>query len=218
LIIVYLDISHRLYHINTVVKEFGLNVFIVSYRGYGKSSGVPDESGMQIDAQTALNYLLNDCVGINTKKIFCFGRSLGGAIAIDLALRNQSSLCGLMVENTFASIPSMIDSLFKILSFYRYLSKNNWNSIDKIKHFNKDFPILFLSGLEDELVPHKQMLELYELSSSEHKTIKIYKDGRHNTTFLSDGYNEDVIAWLKLEGIISSHLSKEEQSLGFSFT
>jgi pimeloyl-ACP methyl ester carboxylesterase len=36
-------------------------------------------------------------------RIFAFGRSLGGAVAIWLAHRNPGRLAGLIIENTFAS-------------------------------------------------------------------------------------------------------------------
>lgn len=177
-----------------------MNVFIVEYRGYGKSTGSPDEIGLQNDAQASLDYLIKR-KDIDKNKIVCFGRSLGGAVAIDLTIRNQSLISGLMIENTFTTIPSMITKLMPFLFYFKYLSKNQWNSIDKIKHISKDKPVLFLCGFRDELVPHSMMLELYENCPSLRKTIKIYKDGCHNSTWACEGYNDDINSWLKNENI-----------------
>eukprot|EP00484_Ammonia_sp_Unknown_P019921 CAMPEP_0197028592 /NCGR_PEP_ID=MMETSP1384-20130603/8243_1 /TAXON_ID=29189 /ORGANISM="Ammonia sp." /LENGTH=290 /DNA_ID=CAMNT_0042457613 /DNA_START=409 /DNA_END=1281 /DNA_ORIENTATION=- len=59
---------------------------MVDYRGYGNSEGVPTEKGLAYDAESILAHLLqrND---INLRKVYLFGRSLGGAVAIDLAYR-----------------------------------------------------------------------------------------------------------------------------------
>ena len=40
--------------------------------------------GLRLDAQAAMEYLLR-CQDIDRRKIVLFGRSLGGAVAIDLA-------------------------------------------------------------------------------------------------------------------------------------
>ena len=68
--------------------EAGYNVFILSYRGYSNSQGKPSEQGLKFDSQAAFDYLLN-CDKINSQQIIVFGRSLGGAVAIDLVSKNQ---------------------------------------------------------------------------------------------------------------------------------
>lgn len=56
------------------------NVFAVEYRGYGKSEGVPSESGFYLDAQAAFDYLVAT-KRIAPQKIISFGQSLGTAVA-----------------------------------------------------------------------------------------------------------------------------------------
>lgn len=99
-------------HIRSLVFKCNYNVLIVSYRGYGKSSGSPTESGLKIDAQAALDYLVNERADIDNKKILVFGSSLGGAVAIDLAFSNQSKIWALVVENTFTCIPDLVRRRF----------------------------------------------------------------------------------------------------------
>ena len=80
------NIGHRLLNVQGLYSSIGCNVALLEYRGYGRSEGTPSEEGLCMDAQAALDFLLtrND---INTEKIVVFGRSLGGAVAIDLATR-----------------------------------------------------------------------------------------------------------------------------------
>jgi len=63
--------------------EMECNILIVGYRGYGHSQGQPTEEGLELDAEAIFQWAI-ECKDINKKKIFVFGRSLGGAVAIQL--------------------------------------------------------------------------------------------------------------------------------------
>jgi len=80
------NIGYRLPSAYFMFRELRANIVMVDYRGYGNSEGVPTEKGLSYDAESVLAHLLerND---INLDKVFLFGRSLGGAVAIDLAWR-----------------------------------------------------------------------------------------------------------------------------------
>ena len=80
------NIGHRLVNVQGLYTSIGCNVALLEYRGYGRSEGTPSEEGLCMDAQAALDFLLTR-TDINTEKILVFGRSLGGAVAIDLATR-----------------------------------------------------------------------------------------------------------------------------------
>jgi len=70
-----------------------MNTLLCSYRGYGPNLGSPTEKGLKIDAETVLEFVENVTeVEFDQSRIFLFGRSLGGAIAIDLASKNQSKV------------------------------------------------------------------------------------------------------------------------------
>ena len=103
------NIGHRVPIAKVIEENAACNVFMLEYRGYGLSSGEPDETGLLIDAQTALDYIRqhND-----TKKddIIVYGQSLGGAVAIHLVARNQaaSDIKGLILENTFTTMRKLI--------------------------------------------------------------------------------------------------------------
>ena len=92
-----------------IEQSLGCNVLMLEYRGYGLSTGNPDEKGLQIDAQAGLDWIRNndECKG---SKIVVYGQSLGGAVGIHLVSRNQQSddIAALILENTFLSIRKMI--------------------------------------------------------------------------------------------------------------
>eukprot|EP01047_Picozoa_sp_COSAG01_P063891 COSAG01_NODE_8360_length_2817_cov_3.679176_1_plen_300_part_00 len=125
-------IAERLPNTDGLVKQCGCNVLMVEYRGYGTSEGTPSEPGLVADAQGALD-ALRERSDVDTGKIYVFGRSLGGAVAIKLAHDNPGVLRGVIVENTFTSINSMAMALFPFLQIIpadlcERLLENHWHS------------------------------------------------------------------------------------------
>ena len=103
------NINHRLPIAKVLADSIRLNVLMLEYRGYGLSTGTPDEKGLNIDAKTGLDWIRNNEETRNTS-IVIYGQSLGGAVAVQLCARNQSAgdITGLILENTFLSIRKMI--------------------------------------------------------------------------------------------------------------
>ncbi|KAJ7200662.1 alpha/beta-hydrolase [Mycena haematopus] len=168
------------------------NVLILSYRGYGDSEGIPSEGGLRLDAQAALDYVKSDSELSATPTIL-FGTSLGGAVAIDLASRNPSSIGALIVENTFTSLPNVVHD-WPIIGIFSFLCFQRWNSASKLPRVPTTTPILMLSGTRDEVVPKKHMEALWEIArkrgdgTAERDTFVTLADGRHANTFTCTGY------------------------------
>jgi pimeloyl-ACP methyl ester carboxylesterase len=79
------NIGHRLIIAHYMYTYCACNIFLVDYRGYGMSEGVPSEKGFYLDAECALNHLLNRN-DIDKTKIIAFGQSIGGAVVIDVVI------------------------------------------------------------------------------------------------------------------------------------
>lgn len=179
------NLSHRLENLKLMVEKLSINVFIVSYRGYGSSTGEPTEEGLKLDAEAALSYLKSR-PDVDPNQIVVFGRSLGGAVAISLAQRFGHELLGLVVENSFTSVGDMMDKIFPALTYFKSLCTNPWTSVETIR--NVTIPTLFLSGSMDELVPSWMMNELFEKSGSPSKLLKRFQFGQHMDTWQQEGY------------------------------
>ena len=54
------DMASRLGHVKALQGALDCNVFLCSYRGYGKSTGTPDEDGLKEDAQAESSPDLKD--------------------------------------------------------------------------------------------------------------------------------------------------------------
>lgn len=117
------NIGHRIPIAKVLGEDLGYNVMMLEYRGYGLSTGTPDEEGLAIDAQTGLDYIRQRAETKSTK-IVVYGQSLGGAVAIRLVARNQrdEDIAGLILENTFTSIRKLIPRYVR--SKYRVYTRN----------------------------------------------------------------------------------------------
>jgi abhydrolase domain-containing protein 13 len=171
--------GHRLPIARMFYENFKANVFIFSYRGYGKSDlDWTSESGIKIDAQTALEYL-RTLDSIDKSKIVAFGQSIGAAVAIDLVAKNEGLFKALIVENTFLSIPKLIPHVMPALNRVSFLCTEIWNSEERIKGIER-LPVLFLGSEKDELVPPAHFKQLYGTISSKDKKFAGIPKATHN--------------------------------------
>ncbi|KAJ7455128.1 Alpha/Beta hydrolase protein [Mycena latifolia] len=177
------------------------NVLIVSYRGYGDSEGIPSEKGLRLDAQAALDYVAADSE-LSTTPIILYGTSLGGAVAIDLASRNPSRITALIVENTFESLPRVVQGWPGIIGRFSFLCSHKWNSAAKVPLIPPTTPILMLSGTHDRIVPKMHMDTLWEIArkrgggSAQNDRFEAFPHGSHGGTFTCDGYWDKVGSFL----------------------
>ncbi|CAG8786146.1 10313_t:CDS:2, partial [Dentiscutata erythropus] len=181
------NMGHRLPIAQKFYKNFKCNVMLVSYRGYGKSDGSPSENGLRLDAQAALDYIKQDSI-LKDTKLIVYGQSLGGAVALDLTSRNESKIDALIIENTFLSIPKVIPHIAPKLRYLTFLCSEIWPSESYITKL-QTIPILFLSGLKDEVVPPQHMKILYDLANtSGGKMFQEIENGSHYDTVSQSDY------------------------------
>lgn len=184
------NIGHRLPNVKGMFQHLQANIFLLQYRGYGLSEGTPSEAGIYKDAQAALNYL-HTRQDIDRARIIVFGRSLGGAVAVDLACRsnNSDNIYCVLLENSFTSIPDMAKQIipWKGLAYLPLcFHKNKFQSKKKISKVR--CPVVFISGLSDQLVPPSMMLDLYTQCSSQRKLLLQIPNGDHNATWTKPQY------------------------------
>ncbi len=103
------NIGYRVPIALRLVEDLGCHVLMLEYRGYGASTGTPDERGLLIDGLTALDYM-HSRPDLRDARIVVYGQSLGGALGIQLVAGNQADgrIAGLILENTFTSIRKLI--------------------------------------------------------------------------------------------------------------
>jgi len=165
------DIGDRIDSIKTF-HDLGMNVFIFDYRGYGDSSGRPTEQGTYLDGMAAWNHLVEE-KGVAAGDIVLFGRSLGAAVAAWLAVEVEPA--ALVTESAFTSAPDMAASMFPFLPV-KWLCRFKYNTLERIGRAG--CPVLVVHSREDEMIPFKHALRLFEAASEPKKLLETL--GGHN--------------------------------------
>lgn len=193
------NLSDRAGNVYDWQHALGVDMFILDYRGYGRSEGEPSEAGLYLDSRAAYRWLVKDR-GIDPQRIFLLGRSLGGAVALELGLEVEHS--GMMLEATFTSIPDVAKRLYPWLPVHQ-LIRTRFSSIERIPRYRR--PILITHGTKDTLVPIAHARELYG-AANEPKRIFEVEGADHNDctqvggssyfsvirNFLHDAYQSQV--------------------------
>ncbi|MFA5101058.1 MAG: alpha/beta hydrolase [Candidatus Omnitrophota bacterium] len=148
------NISHRVEKLE-MLNKLGLSVFIIDYRGYGRSTGRPTETGLYRDAQAAYQYL-RFARGTTPKQIIIYGESLGSAVAVELA--GKVPCAGLVLEGAFSGFRDMAAIRYPYIP--RALVSDSFNSLAKINSVKS--PVLFIHAVSDEVVPLGQAVKLYD--------------------------------------------------------
>jgi len=149
------NISHRgdsLY----IFHKLKLNTLIIDYPGYGSSQGQPTEENLYRSALSAWKYLVHN-KKIKPQNIIIFGRSLGGAVAVDLA--SQVKAGGLILESTFSSARDVADIAFSGLAKFIYL-RYSFDSLNKIQKVTS--PVLIIHSPDDTLIKLKRRKFFYK--------------------------------------------------------
>lgn len=191
------NVGHRLPIGKVLSESLGCEVLMLEYRGYGFSTGTPDERGLAIDAQTALDYIRGRD-DLRDTKLVIYGQSLGGAVAIKLVADNQKEhdIAGVILENTFTSIRKLIPTAFPPAKYIARLCHQLWLSDETLPKITASIPFLFLSGEKDEIVPAHMMKTLYECCRVDRKTWKAFSSGHHNDTVAEPGYFDAIWTFL----------------------
>jgi uncharacterized protein len=165
------NIGDRVLHAE-LLTAVGFDVLMFDYRGYGRSTGKPDEEGTYRDARAAREALLGQ-PGVDPDRVFYLGESLGGAVAVELASAYPPA--GLLLLSAFTSVREMAKVHYKVLP--GPLVPDVYNNADRIGELH--VPLLVIHGDRDDIVPVEQGRALYEAAPGP-KQIRVVEGAGHN--------------------------------------
>lgn len=154
-----------------VFTRYGYDLFVVDYRGYGKSTGkIRREQDLHDDAAAAYAYLRQFYA---EDEIVVYGRSLGSGIAAKVAQQNRPRL--LILETPYYSLLDVVKQFVPLLpnGLLKYQIKT-YEWLPDVK-----CPVYLFHGTKDELIPYRSSLRLLPLIETEHELITI-EGGQHN--------------------------------------
>lgn len=187
------NIGHRVLHAE-LLTDAGFDVFVFDYRGFGRSEGAPSEVGTHRDARAALRATLQR-PGVRPDRIVYLGVSLGGAVALALAV--ESPPRGLVLQSTFTSVRDVAAIHYSVIP--RVVVPDAYPSRERIGALRS--PLLVLHGDSDRVIPLSHGKALLA-AAPEPKRLRVFPGLGHDDLIAEAGAEwADVIAeWMRALG------------------
>jgi hypothetical protein len=179
------NVSHRLDRAKLFAERLGVDLFLVDYRGYGRSEGRPSEPGIYRDGLAIYDAALER--GFPPERIILMGESLGCAVAIEVALARPCAAVAL--ETPFLSVPALARRHYPFVP--AFLVRSKFDAESKIGGLA--VPKLILAAEHDEIAPLSHARRLFELAAPP-KDLYVIPGAGHNDTYAVGG-GPYLFAW-----------------------
>jgi fermentation-respiration switch protein FrsA (DUF1100 family) len=177
----------------------GLSVLLFDYRGYGGNPGRLSESGLAMDARAARRFL-DSRPEVDPARVVYLGESLGGAVAVGLAVDHPPA--ALVLRSPFTSLVDAARVHYPWLPV-RWLLSDHYPSIERIGRVG--CPVLVVAGDSDRIVPESQSRRLFEAAAGPKRYVTV-AGADHNHPGLAAGQPllDSLERFLREHGILES--------------
>jgi pimeloyl-ACP methyl ester carboxylesterase len=153
----------------------GVSWLLMDYRGYGQSAGAPSEKALVADAISLYDHAVR-LPGVDPKRVYAFGRSLGSGVAVALAA--ERPLAGVILATPFDSLAAVAKRYYWYLPV-DLLLKHRFDSIALAPNLKQ--PLLCLISARDEVIPPVHGERLFDAWGGAKRKVVLAEAG-HNTT------------------------------------
>ena len=165
------------------IPDCEFNLFVFDYRGFGKSQGTPDPKGIFEDAVAAIDYVRNR-TDIATDRLFVFGQSLGGMLAIASAAASPKGIRAVLAEAPAHSysmwmndrLPGAGDILDDTFTASAHVARL------------APIPLLLLHGTQDRVVTYSHSVRLMTETNGPADLVSI--DNGEHVDAMTDRYGD----------------------------
>jgi fermentation-respiration switch protein FrsA (DUF1100 family) len=193
------NVGDRVLHA-ALLTAAGFDVLLFDYRGYGRSSGRPSEQGTYRDARAALRCLLEQ-PEVDPARLLYLGESLGGAVALELALERPPA--GLVLLSAFTGVRELGRLHYPFVP--AALLPDAYPTLRRVQELHA--PLLVLHGDRDEIVPLSQGRALFGAAPGP-KRMHVFPGLGHNDLVPLAGaeFPRVIASWVSgLQGPPAAH-------------
>lgn len=182
------NIYHRLHWANSVHKRFGCGIVLLDYRGFGGSSGQISESGLILDANAGVDWIVK--ISKSSCIIALHLESIGSAVALNVSANvcKRSEVKGSVVEGGLCSCLELAQELIPFFPV-RYILKDKWTGVrEAASQLSHSSYFMSLHGAIDDIVPLRHGRGLFGSVASGYKIFRCFPRGGHNDLISHPGY------------------------------
>jgi pimeloyl-ACP methyl ester carboxylesterase len=164
------------------LADMGFNVLGVDYRGFGKSSGRPSESGIYKDGRAALKYLVKE-QGFKMQRIVLMGVSIGSCVALEIA--RDEPVGAVVLVTPLTSGKAVVEAGGH--HFLAWFAGDVFDNLSRIGRIRS--PLLIIAGSADQTTPAEMGRQLYA-KATRPKQLVVIPGAHHNdiASFAPDVY------------------------------
>ncbi len=166
-----------------IYRSLGLNLMVVDYRGYGRSTGIPTVAAMMADCHQILTYC-EDWLQRNNYSgpLILMGRSLGSASVLELAASYPERIHGLILESGFAYASPLLRLLGIDPDRIGFVETAGFANTEKIRAYAG--PTLIIHAEFDHIIPYSDSEVLFSFSPAQSKKHVMIPGANHNDIFM----------------------------------
>jgi alpha-beta hydrolase superfamily lysophospholipase len=168
------------------LNQCGINVFLASYRGFGKSTGSPAFSSLLTDADMLFSLATEWLTGKGCSgPLFVMGRALGSVCVLEVVHANPQLVKGMVLESGYGETIATLQALGADTAELNLSEEEGFNNVEKIA--NIKVPTLIFHGSRDGLVPVAQAEKLQAASGARNKQFVVVPGATHDTVSQTGG-------------------------------
>lgn len=148
----------------------GRGVFMMTYRGYGGSSGWPSERANVSDALRAYDTLAAS--GVAADDIILYGESIGTGVAVQVA--GKRDVAGIILDAPYTSVLDVATMFYPYLPVRMFL-RDRYETVSHLAGVKA--PLLIVHGEADRVIPVEMGRAVYRAASEPKQLVTIPRAG-----------------------------------------
>lgn len=175
------------YGLATPFVEAGYEVIMPDYSGFGFSEGKATRDNVLLDGLSSVDFA-RAIRRMDSKYFVIYGQSLGGHLSGVVASRKQNVVDALVMEGAFYSHSSIAGNMVPVLG--QVFTREKYSSKQALPEFHK--PLLIIHSTEDETIPYKYGVKLFEIANQPKELYTIDKPHVRGPLFYFDSIAEKM--------------------------
>ena len=182
------------------LTDYGFNVYLFDYQGYGKSEGIAQLDAVISDTEIMIEYGVQQLA--KDERLIVMGHSLGGSLAIYAVAHSEykDRIKTLITVEAFADYRQATQDVLST-SWLTWLLQwplsftvdNSYSPVDSVAQV-APVPLMLMHSKQDEIIPFEHVQTLYE-AANEPKKQQIVA-GSHNFIFNNRKNRELLLKYL----------------------